>query len=122
MDRKETLENKNRQAGTVRISTSVSLEMWEIANKLHISWAEAIRKGLALIFSEIDINKESKTFNLSPEEIEILDEKIDKYKNNLNHSRKMRGLLFALNEVQKNLEQSEIEKEMLKQKYAGVQK
>ena len=49
---------------TIRISTTVSLEFYEIAKKLKIKWAEAMRMGLSMIFAERGISKYDNNLNV----------------------------------------------------------
>ena len=37
---------------TIRISTTVSTEFYDLAKKLDINWAEGLRVGLAFLFME----------------------------------------------------------------------
>ena len=49
---------------TKTISTTISDEFWQLAQDNKISWAEALKVGLSVIFGDIGIREYDNTLNL----------------------------------------------------------
>lgn len=49
---------------TKTISTTVSDEFWDLAQKNNVSWAEALRTGLAVMFADRGLMEYNNNLNL----------------------------------------------------------
>jgi len=87
--------SKSKRGGTVRISTTISVPLWQLATDLDINWSEAMRRGLSLMLSEIDLDKKEYE-SLSDEKYDEINKKLENYKNNLNFSRKMKEMFATM--------------------------
>jgi hypothetical protein len=54
----------NKKSGSVVVSVSISPEFWEMAKNNHISWSEAMRVGLSVIFGDLGIIEYNNNINL----------------------------------------------------------
>lgn len=101
--------SKSKRSGTVRISTTISVPLWQLATDLDINWSEAMRRGLALMLSEIDLDKKEYE-SLSDEKYLELEKKLENYKNNLNFSRKMKEMFATMQEMADEIQQMKEER------------
>lgn len=68
----------NSGKGFVTISTTVSPEFYAKAKQLNVSWSEALRKGLAIIFSEMG-DEELQNPYMATKKIQLLAEKLSEF-------------------------------------------
>jgi len=66
----------NKGKGYITISTTISPEFYVKAQKYNISWAVAIRRGLALIFSELGDEDLNNPYQMA-QKVEALAQKLN---------------------------------------------
>jgi hypothetical protein len=67
---------KKHSDGTIHISTTISLPLWQKAQQYNIKWSEALRVGVTFILSDVD--EEFKNPLQLKRKIEVLADLLDK--------------------------------------------